>query len=67
MDPFLFFDSLSLLTIAPYLGSLRMGQTLTTSTTRQARMPNWAPAGPASALWGMKMAEARLPAIPDPK
>lgn len=46
-------------------GEISIGQTFKTSTMRVARTPNCAPAGPDSARYGMKMAEARLPAIPE--
>ena len=48
-------------------GDLRAGHTFNTSTMREASTPNWAPAGPDSARKGIKMAEARLPAMPDPR
>ena len=44
-----------------------IGHALTTSTTRAARRPNKEPAGPDSARNGTKMADARLPMMPEPK
>lgn len=48
-------------------GCFSNGQAFKTSMNKAAKSPKWAPDGPDSARYGMKIADAILPRIPDPK